>query len=473
MTSIRRRLALPLGIAIALLFLLSGVGISVSMRHALYSRLDDSLYARALTLISAAEIDDDEFEFDSSVKELGDFRKGRDFYEVRRTSGGTAIEKSPPGATIGSLPVPGEDGPLAVDSILDGKPARFHLQRFVPKEDDDHRFRDLYLIIGTPTADLQAQLSLLRNIMLAAGAVAIVATVVVVHYAVRGGLKPLGVLTDELNAIQPDQLGRRLETSHLPAELKPVGQSLNEWLQRLETSFERERRFSSHAAHELRTPLAELRAMAELGTLFPDEATPERFGEMLAVSDELSALLERLSLLSRTESGRHPVSREPVDLLAAVDLAMERVSRQADERGVRFEAEVDTTPFSSDPVLWGTILQNLIGNAAVYAPPSSRVRIIAGPGKLTVANPAPDLTPTDVTLLFERFWRKDTARSDREHSGLGLSIVQATAKALGGECRAELSEDGVLSITVDTLPEKGMPMPLPITSPDTEKPPMP
>ncbi|WAC19739.1 ATP-binding protein [Luteolibacter sp. SL250] len=448
MTSIRRRLSLPLGIAIALLFLFAGAGVTISMRHALHSRLDDSLDARARTLAAAAEIDDDEFEFDSSVKDLVDFRKGRDYYAVRRLSGGTPVETSDAAAEIGTLPSPGEDAPLSVDSTLDGKPARFHLLRFTPKDDDERRFRDLYLVIGTPTADLDAQLGLLRAIMLGAGALAILATVVIVGYAVRGGLKPLAALTDELATLQPDQLGRRLETSRLPTELKPVGHSLNEWLQRLEASFERERRFSSHAAHELRTPLAELRAMAELGAMFPDEATPERFHEVLAVSDELSSLLERLSLLSRTEAGRQPVSNEPVDLRAAVDLAVERVSRQAEERGIRFTAAVDGAPFTSDPVLWATILQNLIGNAAAHSPVGSGVEITAGPGNVTVSNPAPDLTQADVDLLFERFWRKDAAHSGTEHSGLGLSIVQATAKALGGECSAELSAGGVLTISV-------------------------
>jgi signal transduction histidine kinase len=448
MTSIRRRLALPLGIAIALLFLLAGAGVTISMRHALYSRLDDSLAARARTLAAASEADDEEFEFDSSVKDLVDFRKGRDYYAVRRLSGGSAVETSDPAAELGALPLPGGNAPLSVDSTLDGEAARFHLLRFIPKDDEDGRFRDLYLVIGTPTADLQAQLGLLRAVMLGAGALGILATVVIVGYAVRSGLKPLGALTDELAAIQPDQLGRRLETARLPAELKPVGKSLNGWLQRLESSFERERRFSSHAAHELRTPLAELRAMAELGAMFPDEATPERFQEVVAVSDELSSLLERLSLLSRTEAGRQPVSHEPVDLRAAVDLAVERVARQAEKRGIRFTTAVDGAPFISDPVLWAAILQNLIGNAAAHSPVGSSVDITAAPGNVTVSNPAPDLTQADVDLLFERFWRKDAAHSGTEHSGLGLSIVQAIAKALGGKCSAELSAGGVLTIHV-------------------------
>src|SRR5690606_30267603 len=101
-------------------------------------------------------------------------------------------------------------------------------------------------------------------------------------------------------------------TGRLPAELVPVATGLNEWLGRLEASFDRERRFSSHAAHELRTPLAELKSMAELGAMFPEEATPERSAEMLAVANELEALLEKLALLARADAGRQPVSPETV-----------------------------------------------------------------------------------------------------------------------------------------------------------------
>lgn len=459
MTSIRRRLALPLCTAIALLFLLAGAGVSVSMKHALISRLDSSLETRTLTLIAGAEIDDDEFEFDSSVKDLTDFRKDRDYYSVRRLAGGPAVETSDAAAAIGTLPHPETDELLTVDSTLYGKPARFHLRRFIPKDDDDREFRDLYLVLGTSTADLHAQLRLLHTIMLVAGALAILATVLIVRFSVRSGLKPLDTLTQDLSAIPPDRLERRLEISHLPAELKPVGQSLNDWLQRLEASFERERRFSSHAAHELRTPLAELRAMAELGTMFPEEATQERCAEILTVSDELSTLLERLSLLARTEAGRQPISHEPLNLHTAIDLAIDRVRSQAESRGIRFETEVDATPFSSDPVLWGTILQNLIANAAAYAPAGSVVNIRATPGKFSITNPAPDLTPTDVGRLFERFWRKDAARSERDHSGLGLSIVLASVKALGGQCVATLSDKGALTIAVETTPAaNGMPV---------------
>ncbi len=449
MRSIRRRLAVQLSIAIAVLFLAAGTAVSLFMKEALYDRLDAGLTARARALEDATEVDDDEFELDSSTLDPAGSGPGRDFHQIRRISGGPPLVGSDARTLPGSLPIPPEDGtPLMADSTLDGKPARFFLKRFRPENDGDRLFQDLYVVTGAPLGELQDQLGLLHTIILAAGAAAILATVFIVGSGVTRGLSPLGRLSEDLRGIRADQLDQRLETSHLPAELMPVGESLNAWLQRLEESFDRERRFSSHAAHELRTPLAELRAMAELGAMFPEEATQEKFREMLAVSEELSVLLERLSLLARAEAGRQPASRAPVDLEAAVATALGRLSAKAEERGIRFDKTIDPAPFESDPVLWGTLLQNLAGNAVSHAPAGSLVTITAGPGTITVTNPAPDLSREDLDRMFEKFWRKDAAHTGSEHSGLGLSIVQAIARMLGGGCSATISPDQMLTITV-------------------------
>ena len=102
---------------------------------------------------------------------------------------------------------------------------------------------------------------------------------------------------------------------------------------------------------------------------------------------------------------------------------------------------------STDPVLWGAILQNLLGNAVSHAPSGSRVKVAFADGVLTAVNPAPDLAREDLEKLFERFWRKDEAHSAYGHSGLGMSIVKACAILLGGECRASL-EAGELKVEV-------------------------
>lgn len=229
----------------------------------------------------------------------------------------------------------------------------------------------------------------------------------------------------------------------------PVAESLNDWLGRLEASFERERRFSSHAAHELRTPLAELKSIAELGATWPEEATTGRCAEMVTVANELEALLDKLSLLARADAGRQPVQREAVDLAATIATAVSRLEGKAEQRGIRFDTRVEGGEFVTDPVLWGTILQNLLGNAVSHAPEGSTVKVDASSRRLAVTNPAPELEPADLEHLFERFWRKDESHNGDDHSGLGMSIVRACTTLLGGECRASLSREGELTVEVE------------------------
>ena len=102
--------------------------------------------------------------------------------------------------------------------------------------------------------------------------------------------------------------------------------------------------------------------------------------------------------------------------------------------------KVEPGTFQTDPVLWQTILGNVLGNAVAYAPAGSTIQIEASPHFLTVGNPAPNLAPEDIDFLFERFWRKNTAREGGTHSGLGLAIVETAVRLLGGTCGATTSK---------------------------------
>lgn len=452
MKSIRSRLTIQLSAAIALLFLATGIGVSFAMKQRLYSRLDDELASKAAALNAAAEVDDDELEIDSSIQDFAGFRKDGDYFEIRRIGTGKIVDRSTDGVKIGPLDLADDRGPSFQNSTLDGDAARILIERLVPDDDDEKRFDDLILIVASPSAAINAQLALLTTILCVAGVLSIVATIFIVKAALARGLKPVGTLSGEIHGIRPDNLEQRVSTNHLPSELLPIATTLNAWLDRLKASFDRERRFSSHAAHELRTPLAELRAIAEAGARFPEEATSSRMAEMVVVADELTALLDKLSLLSRADAGRQPVSHEPVRLSEIIATAIDRNTDKADSRKLRTEISGDAIVFESDPQLWTSIVQNLVGNAFTYAPEGSTIRIESAANRLMVENPAPDLSETDLPLLFDRFWRKDASRTGYGHSGLGLSIVQAAAKAMNGSCRATLSGDRILRIEVITGP---------------------
>jgi signal transduction histidine kinase len=456
MISIRWRLTILLCLVVGGLFVATGLGVFVAMRQLLWSQFDETLTAKARALITASEIDDGEFEIDLTIQDFAGFgHGGDDYFEIRRM-GGDLFLRSPSLETdnpdswgIGHIASARNDEPrLEHGKLGDGRLARFYIQRFYPKDDEKELHKDLYLVVASPTRSMHFQLARLATVLTIAGGAALLLMVPAIRLGLGRGLRPLDQLGADIGRIKPENLHQRLDAERLPKELVPVADRLNEWIARLESSFDRERRFSSHAAHELRTPLAEMKAIAELGTMWKDEATQEHCAEMLAIAGELEALLDKLSLLARADAGSQPVVMEPVNLETSITTAVSRFEGIAAKRQLRIEMRAADEEFSTDPVLWATILQNLLGNAVFHAPEGSTITVEASPAHLTVSNPAPDLTGEDMERLFERFWRKDESRSDHGHSGLGLSIVRACASLLGGSCSAETDSCGQLRLNV-------------------------
>lgn len=456
MISIRWRLTILLCLAVGILFIVTGVGVYLALGDVLRSQFDETLTAKARALVTASEIDGGEFEIDLTVKDFAGFGKGgEDFFEIRRMDG-EIFHRSPslrkgskaPGS-IGVAARPADDEPRLQWGVLaNGEAVRLYVQRFYPKDDKEEAFRDLYLIVASPTRGFESQLGRFATILAVAGGLALLLMVPIIRSGLGRGLRPLDQLSRRIKEIRPEGLHQRLDPEPLPAELVPVAERLNEWIARLDESFERERRFSSHAAHELRTPLAELRAMAELGATWPEEATRERCAAMVTVADELAALLDKLALLARADAGGQPVSIGEIELKPGIEAALSRVGAAAGERGIRFDLRIENGFIESDPVLWNAVIQNLLGNAVAHAPPGAEVKVVATRQGFTIRNPAPGFSTEDLDRLFERFWRKDESRSGYGHSGLGMSIVRVCTSLLGGDCQASVTPAGELEVAV-------------------------
>ncbi|MBB5352124.1 signal transduction histidine kinase [Haloferula luteola] len=450
MISIRRRLTLLLCLAVGSLLVGTGLGVFIAMHGLLEHQFDETLRAKASALITASEIDDGDFEIDLTVQNFAGFGTGgEDYFEIRRLSDqlflrSPSLENGAFRISSDSRVAPPHDDLARIFAarLGDGRRARFYVQTFYPKDDKKKRFQNLYLIVASPTSGMHFQLALLATVLTIAGAAALILMVPLIRLGLRRGLKPLHQLADDVEAIHPGNLHQRLSLSQMPSELAPVAHGLNDWLTRLESSFDRERRFSSHAAHELRTPLAEIRSLAELGTLFPEEATPQRCAEIVKVSDEMQALLEKLSLLARADSGRQPIHREILPLGPSIQAQLQRFQPLAEKREMSLATRITEGPFNTDPVLWSTILQNLIGNALAHAPQGTDLQIDASPHHFRISNPAPGWDATDFEHVFERFWQKDAAHTRTGHSGLGMSIVRACVHLLGGTVSARPSPDG-------------------------------
>ena len=276
--------------------------------------------------------------------------------------------------------------------------------------------------------------------------VTVVVSVLIASYSLRRSLRPVEALSRSVSAINPENPEAQLDIGGLPSELAPVAAKVQAMVRQLIEAVARERRFARNVAHELRTPLAEARMLAEVGALSDDvEVARRAFADIGDATAELEQIVESLLSLSRYESGLRRPEPEPVDLRAEVARQVEVLATAASARhlDVALEAPAETWVFA-DPGLTRRLIANLLGNAVAHAPAGARVEArISADGELVIDNPAPQLAPEDIPRLGERFFRIGKG-GHGSHAGLGLSLAQAVARILGLELSLALTEQGHL-----------------------------
>ena len=215
----------------------------------------------------------------------------------------------------------------------------------------------------------------------------------------------------------------------------------------MQLSFERELRFSADVALELRTPIAELRTLAEVALKWPEDSgtTCSAFKDALDIALQMESIATGLLAIARCEGGLLPVRLEPVLLSPLIQEISQSLSDTVRVKSITLSvAASDDVCWLADPTLLRAILTNLLSNAVQYCPAGGIVRLTlptsGGGGQLLISNPTKDLSSDDLPHLFERFWRKDSSRSSPEHCGLGLALSKAYADALAMDLRAELTQ---------------------------------
>ena len=309
--------------------------------------------------------------------------------------------------------------------------------------------------------DLEAvKNALLRSFALAFGIGGLFAALATlwVFYALRNGLAPLTAIADQVGAVEPDSLKERFEFENAPLELKPVVTRLNELMERMESGFDRERRFSSDLAHEMRTPIAELRMQIESAIKWPEEGGKPAWETALESVDRIEGIVQTMLRLARIEQrgDEEPPSEASLDLSSLVEELWEENRSQAEESGIRLSTKIPPeTNVAGDPALWRHLLGNLLSNVATYADPGSEAQAIAEPNEawnqplIRIVNTASKLSEEDVDHLFERFWRGNSAADPTSRYGLGLSLANACATAMGLRLSAKLlPETGSLEILI-------------------------
>jgi len=341
--------------------------------------------------------------------------------------------------------------------LPDGRPGRALAVAFRPDSEGDGPGRDAsraraQLVVASDREGLDEALTELVTIGGACGILLLGATLWSVPRVLRRGLEPLDRLGEQAAQIDAEKLAVRFPAGGLPVELQPICARLNALLARLEESFARERRFSADLAHELRTPLAELRSLAECALMWPETRDAATDRDTLAVARQMESLVGNMLALARAEHGRLAVRREPVAMGALVQETWRPFQARADARGLHPEIALHGAAATADPVLLRSILANLFDNAVNYAPAGGTIRITgeagAGGVMVQVANATDNLEPADLDKLFDRFWRKEDARTGGEHTGLGLPLARMFAGAMDWTLTAALESERWLVFTL-------------------------
>jgi two-component system, OmpR family, heavy metal sensor histidine kinase CusS len=272
--------------------------------------------------------------------------------------------------------------------------------------------------------------------------------------AVSGGwfvakrtLRPVEKLTLAVEGLSAKELGKRIEEVGHEKEFQRLVGMFNEMMGRLEKSFYQVRRFSADASHELKTPLARVQMELERELREADTESKEQvvYSSLLDEIARLSNIVEKLTLLSSSDSGKLQLSRGQVDLSEMLENISEDCKVMAAGRAVDVVIE-ENVQVSGDAVLLEQALQNLSRNALQHGSSEGQMRFslrtdIDGVW-VQVANEGDPIGAEDQEKIFERFFQTDLSRSAHEGGvGLGLSLSREIIRAHGGELRLKRSDE--------------------------------
>lgn len=332
----------------------------------------------------------------------------------------------------------------------------------IPVSAQDQR---LVIVVGLPLRSRDKTLENLRSELLVGGPLALLLASLVGYFVAAAALRPVERMRTRADSISDQRLSERLPVPRARDELARLGQTLNAMLARIEQGVVRERRFVADASHELRSPLALLRAEVELALEAPrdNEALLNALRSIGEEADRLSQLAEDLLLLARLDEGRLELRRETIELRGLLDDVASRFARRADGAGRSIEVNAPRIEFSGDRLRLEQALANLVENAFRYG--AGKIGLQGGLSDAGVAMHVTDEgagIPADfLPAAFERFSRADQARASGG-AGLGLAIVKAIVDAHDGSITlargSQSGSDIHITLPAATAAADGTPM---------------
>ncbi|MEO5714909.1 MAG: histidine kinase dimerization/phospho-acceptor domain-containing protein [Luteolibacter sp.] len=459
--SLRKSLLIRCGTGVGVLLCVLCTGIYLSVKQNMYQELDNSIEQTAALLANQVELENGSITFEwqeglgtnSALSEDGIFQFWKE--------GTDETTRSPALRTMDLKKFCGTEGNPQRRSINlpSGNRARaigLRIHPFVlPEEMErmkasgrmiDPKSISYVLVVARDSEHIHRTLRWLRLVLAGGSLLTLAAGFLLIDRGIRVSLRPINDLARQVRNRAEHQLDSALDVpGSTPAELVGLAKNLDTLLARLASVRQRERDFIRHAAHELRTPIAGLRATTELA--LSQDRTTEEYRRHLATCQstamELGELIKRLSALARIGQTVEAQALESFDIVEKLGICLEPFRGLFHERGLLLETDTGggKIPVAGDPSLARIIFNNLFDNALCYTRPGGTVRISVAETtagvEIRVSNPT-DSPPGTPEQWFEPLFRKNPSRDDAEsHLGIGLTLSLNAANAMGWKLRAE------------------------------------
>ncbi|MGN6278987.1 MAG: heavy metal sensor histidine kinase [Sphingomonas sp.] len=297
-------------------------------------------------------------------------------------------------------------------------------------------------------------LALYRTRLLTVLGIVLAITAALGYWLARSSMRPIERIGRVAERIGSSNLHERIATDGLPDEVRRVAATFNTMLDRLEESFARVGQFSDDVAHELRTPVNNLRGEIEVAMSRP--RSPEDYAEMLGSCleecDRIARITTSLLFLARV-GGTDALTLVDTSIGAEIDAVRDFYEATASEAGIAIDTNVAPQQrWSLDRTLFQQALGNLVANAIAHSAGATLVTIAATADERTlhvsVANNGTTAPGIDRRRLFDRFYRADRARAGADHAGLGLAMVKAIVERHGGQIAVDDRPGGGLEFTM-------------------------
>lgn len=450
--SLTRRLMLFFVGAIAMVLIGFSMALYALARHHLHSQVEERVQAALSTLVAVAEVSADGVEWETADRQLTLWpgSHGGALVWAVLAPDGKYVDRAA-AREFASILDDGVAGSKSDASWFEPKEARWLFgQRLLkpgpesptvsPPDAGAHRYPSLRCVVGTSLVPVDGTLRMLAATLSGLSLVLLLSALAVGQAVCRRALQPVTAMACTAREMDASTLGERLPVSTGGDEVEDLSCSFNSLLDRVEESFERQRRFTGDAGHQLRTPLTAM--LGQIDVALRRDRSPDGYRETLAALREqtvrLGKIVEALLFLARSDADAEASGTEPVPLADWLREHLDQRQNHHDPAAVLHVDVVGDVVVRVQPILLGELVDLLLDNACKHGTPGQPIRLtLAKAGdsvELSVADHGPGIQLEDLPHLFRPFFRSgDARRRGIEGLGLGLAIARRLADALGGD----------------------------------------